>query len=373
MAGPYLRRVIPFAVSPHEVQIVWGDAFPGPVLVTLEGRRFVVQHGGGPGGLVIDGLTPATSYQATVRPAHSTASAQVSFVTLSPPPGPELGRVVTVSDLHIGAWRHGLLRPMIDRSGHQIPHATRCAQAALAEADRFHPDLVVVKGDLTNHGWHGHWNEVASILHTVSQPLAIAPGNHDVGEVSEDDAARALAIRGLPCADPISVTDLPGVRVIVLDSTVPGHSEGQWAKSQEALLDAAAEADRPCLVCLHHPPERWPIPSGYPIGIPWPASAKGLAALRRAQPRLLVTAGHTHRNRRYRLSGVEVSEVASTKDYPGVWAGYAIHEGGIRQVVQRTLAPEAMAWTEQTRQTMGGIWGRYSPGTLSDRCFVHRW
>jgi hypothetical protein len=68
-----------------------------------------------------------------------------------------------------------------------------------------------------------------------------------------------------------------------------------------------------------------------------------------------------------------VTEVASTKDHPGVWAGYAVYEGGIIQVVRRILHPDAMGWTELTRRAAGGAWGPYASGRLSDRCFTHVW
>jgi hypothetical protein len=68
-----------------------------------------------------------------------------------------------------------------------------------------------------------------------------------------------------------------------------------------------------------------------------------------------------------------VSEVGSTKDFPGVWGGYAVHEGGIVQTVRRTLAPDAMEWTEYTRRAVGGFWGVWAFGSLSDRCVSHTW
>jgi len=50
-----------------------------------------------------------------------------------------------------------------------------------------------------------------------------------------------------------------------------------------------------------------------------------------------------------------------------------VHEGGIRQVVRRVAAPEAMAWTERTRRVLGGLWGWWASGRLADRCFTLGW
>ena len=68
-----------------------------------------------------------------------------------------------------------------------------------------------------------------------------------------------------------------------------------------------------------------------------------------------------------------VTEVGSTKDHPGTWAGYAVHDGGIRQVVRRVAAPEAIRWTEATRRGYLGLWGGWSAWTLDARCFTHPW
>ncbi len=68
-----------------------------------------------------------------------------------------------------------------------------------------------------------------------------------------------------------------------------------------------------------------------------------------------------------------MTQVGSTHDYPGTWAGYVAHDGGLRQVVRRIVAPDAIAWTERTRHVLFGLWGRWSPGRLQDRCFTLRW
>ena len=84
-------------------------------------------------------------------------------------------------------------------------------------------------------------------------------------------------------------------------------------------------------------------------------------------------AGHTHRNRvrRFEASGdVPFVEVAGVKDFPGVWAEYRVFEGGILQVVRRASSPEALAWSERTRDMFGGLYGDYALGALADRCFA---
>jgi hypothetical protein len=72
-------------------------------------------------------------------------------------------------------------------------------------------------------------------------------------------------------------------------------------------------------------------------------------------------------------SGIASIEVGSTKDFPGTWAEYRVHEGGIMQVVHRMSSPEALAWSESCRglyADFGLDYESYALGTLADRCFT---
>jgi 3',5'-cyclic-AMP phosphodiesterase len=84
------------------------------------------------------------------------------------------------------------------------------------------------------------------------------------------------------------------------------------------------------------------------------------------------TAGHTHRNRVCHVAAtgaVPWAEVSATKDFPGAWAEYRVFEGGILQVFRRISAPEALAWSEKTRDLYAGLYEMYAFGALDDRCF----
>ena len=90
-------------------------------------------------------------------------------------------------------------------------------------------------------------------------------------------------------------------------------------------------------------------------------------------PDIFLSSGHTHRNRLRRHRTAVVSEVGSPKDHPGVWAGYELTATGVRQTLRRVSRPDCIEWTERTRAIVGGIWGRWSPGRLGDRCVTHLW
>ena len=85
-------------------------------------------------------------------------------------------------------------------------------------------------------------------------------------------------------------------------------------------------------------------------------------------------AGHTHRHRvRRTAAGVPSIEVGCVKDFPGTWAEYRVHEGGIEQVVHRVSTPAALSWSERCRhlyRDFGVDYEAYALGSLEDRCFL---
>jgi hypothetical protein len=206
-------------------------------------------------------------------------------------------------------------------------------------------------------------------------PLEVILGNHD--NKWGVDVRGILGSQGVPVSWQPRVHDLPGVRLVLM-STAHGdprfHGGQLPAKVSEQIAALARAAPGPAWVCLHHPPEMFPFPTVYPPGLPFGESRRLLEALAGPeQPATFLTCGHRHRNRRYDYGRLVVTEVGSTKDYPGVWAGYKVFEGGIIQLVRRTAGQDVMAWTEATRRAVNGQWRRWSPGRLADRCFTVDW
>src|SRR3712207_4374623 len=119
------------------------------------------------------------------------------------------------------------------------------------------------------------------------------------------------------------------------------------------------------------PPSTYPLPLQAALAIA--DEVGGPAGRAPAPPAPLATAGHTRRHRRRRHGPLVVTEVGSTKDHPGTRAGYAGHDGGIRQVVRRIADPAVLRWSDDTRRGYLGIWGRWSAWTLGTRCFTHPW
>ena len=168
---------------------------------------------------------------------------------------------------------------------------------------------------------------------------------------------------------------LEGVTLAILDTTRQGETPGQVTADQLGWLDElGAQADRPVLVLGHHhvwaPGSRTRSDTYFGIH---PDDSERLVEVVARRPAIVgYAAGHTHRNRvrRFDATGdVPWAEVSAVKDFPGAWAEYRVFEGGILQVLRRVSSPDALIWTEKTRQMYGGLYDTYSFGSLADRCF----
>lgn len=361
-----------FAVEPTSAQLTWSRLGPGPVKFTWPSGDLVVHTDDGPGSVLIDGLPAGQRTVIEVEPTRPGPVTVVSVDLPDDPPGQELARFATISDLHLGTQRFGMLRTITER-GVEEPHPLRCARAAIAEALAWGAQRIVIKGDLTHASFPHTWAMAAELLGEVPVPVDIICGNHDVSARSTVDPHREAARYGLRLHPGVTPIDLPGLRLVLMDSTVPGIDIGRWNHLRDDAVDAAHDAEGPAMLVVHHQPQPLPVPTYLPRGIPSVAAHPFLRALRRANPQVVGTSGHTHRHRFRTVAGVPWSEVGSTKDYPGTWAGYVVHEGGIRQVVRRVARPDCLRWTERTKRCALGMWAVWSPGRLEDRCWTHTW
>ena len=290
--------------------------------------------------------------------------------TLPRPPGERLATVCTVNDVHFGEVECGILDGLDDGPTYRSPpgaepYPVLMNRGAVADMAALDPDAVVVKGDLTSAGTKAEYQEFLDLYQPAfGDRLLHVRGNHDAYH-GEDFAS-----------EPFVARHLPGVTLALLDTSIPFSPSGAVpAETLDWLDTLAAEADRPVLVFGHHHP--WAPDSGERdpayFGIS-PDDSERLVELVARRPRILgYFAGHTHRNRvrRFAATGdVPWVEVACVKDFPGAWAEYRVYEGGILQVFRRISAPEALAWSEKTRDMFAGLYGDYALGRLADRCFA---
>ena len=306
-----------------------------------------------------EGLAPGTEHELE----------GFAFRTL-PDLGERLATVTTVNDVHFGEEVCGVLDgletgPVYRSDPGADPYPEVMNRGAIEEMAAADPDVVIVKGDLTCNGTDEEYAQFrAAYEPAFGERLVHVRGNHD-GYHGGDYAAT-----------PVQRVDLPGVTLAVLDTTDPGHTPGRVTADQLEWLDElAASADRPVLLFGHHhvwSPDSRQRPETY-FGI-LPAPSELLVEVVARRPSILgYFAGHTHRNRVRRIGRTGERpwvEVACVKDYPGTWAEYRVHEGGVLQVHRRISTPAALAWSERTRDMYAGTYAEYALGRLEDRCFA---
>lgn len=363
-----------FAVEDTAVQFTWRGLSSG-------GLGFKVHHRSGTDAIELGdvGVCGAVDIEGFVAGTETTVDvefdgrpiARHEVSTLDALAGPPIAKIATVSDLHLGADGFGLIRQLREPSGIE-PYPLRCARAAVREAQAWGAELLVIKGDITELGMPDEWDLFDELLEDVHIPVLAVPGNHDTAaKRGALDAATELRRRNL-FPEPVAATDIGGVTLVMADSTVPGRNHGRLGRSAEQLAQAV-DCGQPALIFTHHHLEPRTYPTIWPPGIRKSDTADLLPALFEANPDLVISSGHTHRNRAYRHATGLITEVSSTKDYPGVWAGYTIHTSGLRQAVRRVAEPTCAAWNDRTHAVVGGIWGRWSPGRITDRSLNHAW
>jgi 3',5'-cyclic-AMP phosphodiesterase len=155
------------------------------------------------------------------------------------------------------------------------------------------PDALVVSGDLANSGELDSYTrlrtELNSFVDRLGAQLVGAMGNHDARPTF-----RQAMLDALPTDDPVEyVRWIGGLRVIVLDSTVPGAAYGEVRPQQLAWLagELATPAAEGSILVLHHPP----VPDASPLaGLLTLHGADELETVVQGSDVVAVLAGHAH-------------------------------------------------------------------------------
>ena len=185
------------------------------------------------------------------------------------------------------------------------------AAVAAIEALPRKPDLMIATGDLTDCGLAEEYEVLRDILGPLSMPAYLVPGNHDRraelfaefgpdGYLRNDDGFLHYAIEG------------HDVRLIGLDSVVPGHGHGEMCAARLAWLEGklGQERKRPTMIFMHHPPFGTGLADMDRINCRNGASMA--AVLRRFDNIERVVCGHHHRPITVRWGGTIGSVAPST-------------------------------------------------------------
>lgn len=201
--------------------------------------------------------------------------------------------LLQLSDSHAGAtWGEG---DPLAKTAATVEHIRRLP-------DR--PDAVVITGDLADTGEPAEYEALGALLGSIGVPCYPLPGNHD-----DRGAMRAhFGLQG-EGDEPISYSvEVGPLRLVILDSTKPGHDAGELDEVRLSWLDRELSAgpEQPTILAMHHPPLLTGAPAWDRIGVPEnERRALGGVLERHSQVRVVI-GGHLHRTIASRLGGRSV-------------------------------------------------------------------
>jgi len=173
------------------------------------------------------------------------------------------------------------------------------------------PDVVLATGDLVEGGAEEEYARLGDILASLAMPVLPIAGNHD----HRDHLRLAFPDHPhLPTDGDFLqyvVDDYP-VRLIALDTVIPGESGGELCAQRLAWLEQRLDEDRarPTLLFMHHPPFATGLVKMDMMGLRDP---DGFAAVVSRHPQVeRIVAGHLHRPIVRRFAGTVVSVCPST-------------------------------------------------------------
>ncbi|QHO71207.1 phosphodiesterase [Marisediminicola antarctica] len=211
--------------------------------------------------------------------------------------------ILHLSDTHFVADDHlygavdseGLLRQLV----------------AELEASGARPEAIVFTGDLADKGEAGAYTKLREMIEPVAERLGSevvwVMGNHD-----DRSTFRRELLGQLPTSNPIDrVHDINGLRIIALDSTVPGHHHGIVSDEQLDWLaeELSVPAPHGTILAMHHPP----VPSVLDLAVLVELREQdGLAEVIRGSDVRSIIAGHLHYSTTATFAGVPVSVASAT-------------------------------------------------------------
>jgi 3',5'-cyclic-AMP phosphodiesterase len=196
-----------------------------------------------------------------------------------------------LSDFHLGE------KP---RDGIDPERCARAVVAALAALPN-RIDALLISGDLAEHAKRKEYALAQEIVAPLGVPVHVLPGNHD----DRKKMRAAFELPGEGDAPIDYAVDLGPLRLVVVDSTIPGEDRGDFTPAQLAWLDdtLAAAPRQPTIIAMHQPPLVTAIADWDGV-IMSPADRAALARALAPHPQVrAIVGGHLHRLATAALAG----------------------------------------------------------------------
>jgi Icc protein len=179
------------------------------------------------------------------------------------------------------------------------------------EAARITPSALVFTGDLVDAGEPAAYRKLRALVEPFAARLGCAVvwvmGNHD------DRVAMRQYLLGEPTSeDPLDrVFLVDGLRIVALDTSVPGHHHGEVTDAQLAWLSDVLDVPAPfgTVLAMHHPP----LPTGADLAVAVELREQHrLARVLAGTDVRAILAGHMHYSSFGTFAGIPVSVASST-------------------------------------------------------------
>jgi 3',5'-cyclic AMP phosphodiesterase CpdA len=179
------------------------------------------------------------------------------------------------------------------------------------EASDGRPEAIVLTGDLADRGEPEAYERLRRMVEPVAARLGAkviwVMGNHD-----NRASFRSALLSEFPSMNPIDrVHDVNGLRVITLDSSVPGHHHGEITDAQLDWLaeELSTPAPHGTILAMHHPP----LPSVLDLAVAVELRDQaGLADVLFGSDVRSILAGHLHYSSTGVFAGIPVSVASAT-------------------------------------------------------------
>ncbi|WP_175068913.1 phosphodiesterase [Nocardia vulneris] len=194
-----------------------------------------------------------------------------------------------------------------------------------AAASRIRPTAIVFTGDLTDRGEPGAYDKLKALVEPFARslpaPIVWVTGNHD-----DRGTLRRKLLGERPSAAPLDRVHLiDGLRIIALDTSVPGHHYGEITDDQLAWLRSVLAEPAPfgTILAMHHPPVPCVLDLAVTVEL---RDQRRLADVLDGSDVRAILAGHLHFSTSATFAGIPVS-VASATCYS---QDLGVEQGGLR-------------------------------------------
>ncbi len=176
---------------------------------------------------------------------------------------------------------------------------------------RGRPEAIVFTGDLADKGEPDAYSRLRELVEPVAVSLGAqviwVMGNHD-----DRASFRSELLREVPTMRPVDrVYDVGGLRVITIDTTVPGAHHGELTGDQLDWLaeELAIPAPHGTILAMHHPP----VPTVLDLAVSVELRDQhALAEVVEGSDVRSILAGHLHYSSTATFAGIPVSVASAT-------------------------------------------------------------